>query len=285
MSYKIVFSADLHGNCDQYRKLVCFAQKERVNAVVIGGDIAPKHLSWDDYIGGQREFLRDQLPAVLEPLKASGIRVLLMMGNDDCSSNMDVLESNSSWECIHGKRLHLNDGIDVVGYSHVPITPFGIKDWEKHDLTTIPWRKAVAYEMKKRNLKGMKSNGNCWTDFSFSRKARHDSIETDLKQELYTKNAHRTLYVMHSPPVDTSLDCIVNRSHVGSFAIKQFILGAQPHMTLHGHIHETVDVSGKYIEALGSTVCVAAGNDPFADRLAVILFDLEKPQSAERRIL
>jgi len=39
---------------------------------------------------------------------------------------------------------------------------------------------------------------------------------------------------------NTALDITGNDMHVGSFAVRQFIEKYQPHLTLHGHIHETV---------------------------------------------
>ena len=62
------------------------------------------------------------------------------MGNDDCSSNLSILEKHDSslFKIIHEKRLKLTDDFDIVGYSYVPITPFGLKDWAKYDLSKVP---------------------------------------------------------------------------------------------------------------------------------------------------
>ncbi len=40
--FVILFSSDLHGNPTQYQKLFKKAYEDKVNAVVIGGDITPK---------------------------------------------------------------------------------------------------------------------------------------------------------------------------------------------------------------------------------------------------
>ena len=42
MRYKIVYTADIHGNLVQYKKLVDYSLKNKAKAVIIGGDIAPK---------------------------------------------------------------------------------------------------------------------------------------------------------------------------------------------------------------------------------------------------
>jgi len=43
--------------------------------------------------------------------------------------------------------------------------------------------------------------------------------------------------------------------------LRAFIEDRQPYLTLHGHIHETVDLSGDFVERIGRTRCAAVGND------------------------
>jgi len=49
-----LYSSDLHGNLVQYGKLIRFAIRTGADALIIGGDIAPKHCN--DIIGSQRHF-------------------------------------------------------------------------------------------------------------------------------------------------------------------------------------------------------------------------------------
>jgi uncharacterized protein len=88
--------------------------------------------------------------------------------------------------------------------------------------------------------------------------------------------------LFHSPPNNTDLDQLYSGLHVGSIAIREFIEINQPYLTLHGHIHETVEVSGRFIQKLGNTICISSGNHEGNEKLAVIVFELEKPIEAKR---
>src|SRR3989344_3162294 len=107
MKHIIVYSSDLHGNVTQYNKLVAYAREINADSVIIGGDIAPKGIKLEKYIKVQRKFLAEKLPSLLQPLKKAGIVVYLMMGNDDCKANHDILEQENGmlYHSIHNRRL------------------------------------------------------------------------------------------------------------------------------------------------------------------------------------
>ncbi len=280
---RIIYTADLHGNEVQYQKLVDFAIESNADAVIIGGDIAPKNQDMDQFIQGQRVWLKEKLPELLLPLKGKA-DVYLMMGNDDCAVNRDLLDGQFFHD-IHGRRLPLTDDFEIVGYACVPITPFGIKDIEKHDFSDVPEEYAHAYDERKTSnyrLHGFKTSSRGWEPFTFT--DEKDSIQRDLEGELYCKSPKKTLYIMHSPPDGTALDQIPS-GHVGSMAIRLFIEEAQPYLTLHGHIHETVDISGSFTDTIGATVSASPGNYCHHDELAVLVFDLEDLAGIERLIL
>ena len=293
MKHHIVYSADLHGNEVQYQKLVAYALQVAADSVIIGGDIAPKGLLAEEFIHGQRAFLQERLPKLLEPLKAASPQstVYLLMGNDDCQANSDVLEEGDGdcYRAIHGKRLKLTDDFDMVGYSCVPITPFGIKDWEKFDCSNVPEELRFAYEARKRinyQSSGYKSTPQGWVPFHFMPEMEgNDSIQKDLAKPLFQEKPEKTIYVMHCPPNNTHLDIIGSGEHVGSLAERLFIEERQPYLTLHGHIHETVDISGTFKDRIGGTVCFSPGNHNVGRRLACLSFDLYNMESAQRIIL
>ena len=112
-----------------------------------------------------------------------------------------------------------------------------------------------------------------------------DSIQNDLSTELFQRDPHKTVYVMHAPPNDTNLDIIMNGNHVGSFAERLFIEQRQPYLTLHGHIHETVAMSGTFRQNIGRTVSFASGNHNVDKDLAVVVFDLYDLRNVRRIIL
>ncbi|MBN2141883.1 metallophosphoesterase [Candidatus Woesearchaeota archaeon] len=299
---KVLFSADLHGNTSQYQKLVSCAIEKGADSVIIGGDIAPKAFSEEeDYIQGQREFLENGLVKLLSPLKEQrrDIRVFLMMGNDDCKANMDVLRKHdpSLFHVIHNKRLKLSGEFEIVGYSIVPITPFRIKDWEKYDLSRVPARFERRYSAQKSTeylLKGSRSTRQGWKDYAFKPSAeKRSSIQRDLESELFTQNPSRTVYVFHAPPHDTCLDKHnvfiegfgwVSVS-IGSFAVREFIERHQPYATLHGHAHMSANITGRYKQRIGETISISAGNNNTPSTLSLIEFHLENPWMARRHII
>jgi len=296
MKNPVLYTSDIHGNEIQYLKLVNYAIKIKANTIIVGGDIAPKRFLYGGYIKGQREFLEDKLPKFLHLLKERlrDSQLFLMMGNDDCSANLDVLEKESQglYKLIHNKRRRLTEKFDIVGYSYVPITPFGIKDWEKFDLSKVPQRFQKEYNyMKKKDywFSGSKSMQFEWKQFEFTPEMeKEDSIQNDLSSLLFQKKANKTVYVIHASPYNTNLDKILRKheiTSVGSIAIRLFIERCQPYLTLHGHIHETVDLSGNFKDKIGKTPCLSSGNHDIGNFLAVLVFDLYNIQDVKRIIL
>jgi Icc-related predicted phosphoesterase len=257
MAHRVVYSADLHGNEVQYGLLVGHAIKQRADSVIIGGDICPK--GWnEDYVGMQRRFLEERLPKLLGPLREAlpGTGIYLMMGNDDCAVNLDVLteKADGLYEVIHDRRISLGNGFDLVGYGFVPITPFGIKDWEKFDLSDVPEGVREEYEKRKAGnyrLDGGRSVEGGFVDFTFNENMEgSDSIQIDLGRNWFVENAGKTVYVMHSPPNNTCLDRI-HGGHVGSFAIREFIERAQPYLTCMGIFMKLLNYLGNIERKLG----------------------------------
>ena len=56
------------------------------------------------------------------------------MGNDDWGANFDALleQDGALWRVLHERNVTI-DGVSVAGLSWIPITPFGLKDWERWD--------------------------------------------------------------------------------------------------------------------------------------------------------
>ena len=71
--------------------------------------------------------------------------------------------------------------------------------------------------------------------------------------------------------------------HVGSIAIRRFIEARQPLVTLHGHVHESARLTGAVADRIGRTVCLSAAHD--GPELALVRFDLERPEAATRELL
>jgi len=290
MEFKVIYTSDLHGNVTQFKRVVNYAVQSAADALIIGGDIAPKGFETGDYISAQRRFFESELPCLLQPLQKEEIPVYLMMGNDDCAANIDIVKESCLWTYIHGKRIALTSDFDLVGYAHVPITPFGIKDWEKWDLTNVPSKLREMYEERIQTnyrLDGFNSSSGDFISAQLrTDNAKTDSIQLDMESEWFSEDAAKTVYVMHSPPNDTNLDKSqfqsIEGESVGSFAERIFIEQHQPYITLHGHIHETVQVSGSFQERIGETLSLTAGNTNLGEQPSVLVFDLYDPKNVER---
>ncbi len=68
------------------------------------------------------------------------------------------------------------------------------------------------------------------------------------------RNFRRVVLSTHTPPYDTLCDVIGNGIHVGSTAVRDFLLDAQPAVCLCGHIHES-----RAVDRLGRTILVNTG--------------------------
>jgi Icc-related predicted phosphoesterase len=274
---KAIFSADLHGNINQFKLLFQKAKDYGIDMIIIGGDIAPKEIH--DSIKGQKLFLKNELiPLIKDYQSKNQYNILIMLGNDDWASCLDVLEEYDGklFNLIHMKKVEI-DNFNFVGYSFVPITPFGIKDWEKWDNG-----KQSTYNIR---LEGVKSKGNEMIEFKFDPNDKSDSIENDLNELSKLSNQKNTIYVFHSPPFNTKLDMISQDIHVGSKAIKKFIEKNQPFLSLHAHIHESVDISGEFIDEINKTRCVGIGNYHNGPILTIVIFDTNDLTNIKREII
>ena len=269
-----LFTSDLHGQTSLYEQLVAIAAAHHPRAVLIGGDLCP-HAGGADGLERQRLFLEGFLVEFARRiLEAShGLELLLMMGNDDWAGNDDVLEKHDGrlWRVLHDRVVAV-DGVSVAGLSWVPITPFGIKDWERWD---------DGREESPVRLDGFVSHGGTLTPHRFDPARRSPTIADSLEALAARTLPAETVFVLHSPPRDTCCDMIGARAHVGSRAIRSFIERHQPPLVLSGHIHESPRVSSSYRDAIGRTLAVNPGQFG-SSRLCGVWFDPERVEQSMR---
>jgi len=238
---KAVFITDLHGDVRSLEKVLKYGEERDVEAIIIGGDIGPflEAMKNPDQsiIQSQREFLEDYLIPKIRNFKRKfkEKNVFIIMGNDDFEVNMDVLNEAEKEGMLKvvHKKVEKLGDKYIIGYSYVNPMPFFLKDWEKPE----------------------------------------EYIEKDLEYLGKMTDPKKTIWLFHDTPFDTALDMIHNGQHVGSVAIKRFINETQPMLTLHGHIHESPEVSGRIYERLGSTISVNPGNKYF------VIFDIDNPEN------
>jgi Icc-related predicted phosphoesterase len=263
------FTSDLHGQTSLYDQLLAIAVSQKPRAVIIGGDLTP-HSPGVEGLRRQRVFLQGFLVEFARRLRenAPECELMLLMGNDDWAANTDCLDEHHGtlWHHIHARAVEV-DGTRVAGLAWVPITPFGLKDWER-------WEDGG--EESPPKLEGWVSRGNALEPVRFDASKRTPTIAEALVDLAALSAPAETLYVLHSPPRGTACDLIAPKQHVGSRAIRAFLEQHQPPLSLSGHIHESPRVSGAYRDFVGHTVVVNPGQFG-TSRLCGVWFDPKKP--------
>ena len=149
---KIIYMADLHGIEGLYSQLFRLAVNWRADAIIIGGDLLPKHGSFWTSVEDQRDFIIRFMKPRLEEIhdKLPGLEVYAMMGNDDWLINIPLLEELQSrrlLKLLHNKKYRLGNGFELIGYGNVPPTPFSFhppRIW----IRTVPARYAFPQTKK-----------------------------------------------------------------------------------------------------------------------------------------
>lgn len=268
---KILYTSDLHGIETLYLQLFKKAIAERIDIVIIGGDILPKEGVFEAIIYKQRDFIKNFLSQQLAKFKQQmkNTHVYLMLGNDDWACNLPHLkdlEKRRLLKLIDNRLFSLGDGYELIGYNFVPPTPFSIKDFEKLDVGEIDYEPQhfLAFISIPEGMEKIEPHAFFQT---------RGTIKKDIEDLPKPKNMNKAIYVFHAPPFETNLDVLYDGRHVGSKAIKTFIEKKQPYLTLHGHIHESPKVSGSYSEKIGKTLGINPGQG--SDQLHAVIFQLE----------
>ena len=281
---KFIFTADLHGNIIQYEKVFAYAADNHISTIIFGGDLTPK----DEKVrtpSFQRIFLQNSLFPLIKKSKVKNI--LMIMGNDDFKSNESFLYDSQEavgFKLFNNKSVFL-DGFYFVGYPFVPYTPFVWKDWEKRDLESDMGR-----NLRKETVKeGFISKGNDFIKKNIFEDMKLSSIEKELEALTHNIPSDKLILVTHTPPYNTNCDYTNGKDgkliHVGSKAVRKIIEKRQPLLSLHGHIHDTVQNTGVFPDYLGKTICAAVGNDHVGEHLYIIKGEIGKTVSIKRERL
>lgn len=262
----VLYTSDLHGSRSHYEAAFRMAADMHVRAIVLGGDLAPMGDP-----ATQRGFFDSFLiPLFRERLADSGAPPLFyIFGNGDWRANETALEEARipGLHYIHGRVAPFLDGTWIAGQNCVPPTPILLKDWERWE--SVP--KASA------RPDGMRSapDGSLHP-FTFAGRERGEMLEEEMERlEAAVRGAtgaaeaaavapRALVCVFHGPPYGTALDQIGGGVHVGSQSARRFLERMRPGLSLHGHIHESPSVSGRFADRLGGTVCVNPGQTPAA---------------------
>jgi Icc-related predicted phosphoesterase len=196
------FVSDLHGHEDRYLSLFETIKQEKPAIVFIGGDILLSGLAYSkSRYNSNKSFLHRFLIPSLEflkyKLKELYPHVFLILGNDDVKSEEPSIiegESKGVWEYIHNRKKTYFE-YSIFGYAFVPPTPFQLKDWERYDVSRYTDPECIAPE------DGIHSIPVDEYDLKYS------TIKEDLNSLAGINNLDNSIFLFHSPPHNTNLDC------------------------------------------------------------------------------
>ncbi len=270
---------DLHGDADKYATALRTALDERVEIVVNGGDLLPKGAGR----AGQESFLRDFIDPHLSEYDRAGVHYLACLGNDDLriyDEAFDELCGRHAFAENLAQRRWERDGVEFIGMNWVVDYPFRLKDRCRMD--------HEGYQFQAQFGTGLLSGRDGLLEiedwFSYARTL--PTIEDELLELVRPSDMRRAVYVMHMPPVGLGLDECGQGPKVGSESVYAFIEREQPMITLHGHIHESPDVSKLWCSSIGDTVCVQPGQSEKGGPLSLVIVDVDgESRTLERRIV
>ena len=280
------FVSDLHGYVSKYQKLWQLILAERPAVVLMGGDLLPHGQSCESDESGEgfvHSVLMTGFDKVKMQLASAYPQVLMILGNDDLRTEEITLvqaESLDLWNYMHFCKVEIG-GYTVYGYACVPPTPFLLKDWERYDVSRFVDPGCISPEEGWRSIPITENE------------TRHGTIQTDLARLVSDADLSESIFLFHAPPHGTTLDraaldgrmidSVPLDVHVGSIAIRRFILERQPKVTLHGHIHESARLTGAWRERMGKTWAFSGAHD--GTELALVRFDPTDPASATRVLI
>jgi Icc-related predicted phosphoesterase len=279
---KCFFVSDLHGHTDRYEKLIREIREHKPGLVFLGGDLLPhgmrRHIQ-DDFTS---DFLFNRFDSLMNELGKDYPRIYLILGNDDPRIEEAKFISYSEtgiWYYLHNRRDIFGE-FTFYGYANVPPTPFRFKDWERYDVSRYIDPGCISPEEGFRSMEP-------GADLEWA------TIQGELKQLTGEEPMGKSVLLFHSPPYKTYLDRAALDGqmfdhvpldvHVGSIAIMRFIEERQPWLTMHGHIHESSRLTGQWRQKFGATHSFTAAWD--GPELALVEFDLEYPENAQRRTI
>ncbi len=234
----------------------------------------------------QEDFLLDFVFPELRTLKyelgGDYPGVFVILGNDDPRYHETLLqdaEKEGLLHYMHGRKAEYGP-FSIYGYSSIPPSPFQLKDWERYDVSRFVDPGCLSPE------EGHRTAG------PEGRTIRFTTIAGELAELTGDDDLSNAICLFHCPPYNSNLDRAdldgkqVDHApldvHIGSIAIQKFIAERQPLLTLHGHVHESCTLTGRWQDQSGRTVSFSAATEK--PQLALVRFDPHDPGSASREL-
>ncbi len=261
---RALFVTDLHGCEWKYEQLFEVAKDFQANLVINGGDMLPKDI--DPFRQG--EFIANNLDNHFARFNSAGIYYLCYPGNDDLRIFDKQFENTCnkySFVIYLAQRKFEVGGYEFIGMNWVVDYPFRLKDRCRMDTDD--------YTFQEQFGTGLLSTPDGWQEIDdwFTCAKMFPTIEEELELLVRPVDMAKSVYVLHMPPYRSGLDKCSYGAEVGSKAVYNFLKKYQPKLSLHGHIHESPEVTGLWYAKLGRTICIQPGQ---LDELTYVTIDI-----------
>jgi Icc-related predicted phosphoesterase len=277
---KVLYTSDLHGEIRLYQELLALTISSSADIIALGGDLLPSFppsKRYEDMVPNQKTFIDQFFSLFLKRIidTTTVKQVFLISGNWDLGYPYLFKEPVEGIVDLNQESYRIKNGYELIGYPFVPPTPFRPKDYEKMDDPESAWP-----PQKNPSYIRTSEQADQLTPIDPHLFLRHrETIREDLDRLPKPLDPKRIIYVMHSPPFGTRLDVIQGGKSAGSRSIKAFIEEHQHFLTLHGHIHESPDLSGAYFDWIGKTISINPGQSIWKGkeflRLYAVTFEME----------
>ncbi len=268
MNMRLLFATDIHGNDALFDDLSTCVRRLQPDLLICGGDCLPDG-DPDDPVATQVRFLHESLRPYLLSIRrhCPGTEVATIFGNHDwlCTARaMEDLQDEGLVRILRPDRPVSFGGISFYGYWSAPPCPFPVKDFERLDWPgqQYPFGRGVIWDERSARPVAVDAG-------------EHLGQLPSMREEVAGVAPAATaewVFVSHAPPLQSDLDLLPEVGHVGSRSVEEFLLQRQPTLSLHGHIHESPGLSGRFWQRFGRTIAVNPGQRH--DELAAVLIEL-----------
>ena len=281
---RLLFTSDLHGSDIVFKKFLNAGLQFKVDAFIIGGDLAGKVLYGIVDLGNgkykleDKEFGREGLQKVIEEIRSTGNYYVIVDQKEfeEMQNNKKLVEEKfreamvsvlRGWIKIAEEKLkgtnipiYVTLGNDDPEFLYNVITESNIMHKAEGQIIRIGDHEMISYGY---------ANPTPWHT---PREKEEEAIYRDLK-EMASKieDQSKAIYNIHPPPYNTNLDNAplldenlkpvirggeIVFTHVGSVSVRKIIEEFQPLVGLHGHVHES-----RGFDKIGRTMVFNPGSE------------------------
>ena len=287
---RILFATDVHGSDPVWKKFIRGAERYKADVLIIGGDVTGKNVVpvtenpdgtyWAEF-QEQKHVMKnkDELKRFEDTLRTNGTYMYVGFASRLSELALDHLRAEKIFSELVLQRL--SEWVDFADMNAT--TPLyvnagnddeqGVDDVLRASKKIVqPEDKVVKIDSKHEMISGGFANLTPWH-------CPRDLPEEEIARRLENKialleNPKSAIFNLHCPPVNSGLDtCPKLDASVyppkpmmdaggivlfgaGSTAVRAAIEKYQPMLGLHGHIHES-----KNITKIGKSVCINPGSE------------------------